>query len=613
MFTGASGGSVCVSLLVLFCFPPAGLASDQISEIATHGNTRGSGVMKGQVLTLNLVVTEGEWHPEAENGPHIPVYAFAEEGKAPAIPGPLIRVPEGTRIQANVRNVLGVPIAVHGFSPRGSKDEPVVLTAGEQHKFDFSAGLPGTYYYWAGPPGAALVQRLAEWSQLSGAFIVDERGSQPSDRVFVIGLWRSWEDREHLKGLKQFGVINGKSWPYTERLSFHVGERARWRWINTTAGFHPMHMHGSYYQVVNRGDGESYQPLTPELRPRVVTELLLQGHTMATIWQPKTPGHWLFHCHLMAHLDPKSSLSAIQGKNPVSGHQHSDMVGLVMALDVLGPSANKEAAYRQARRLTLVIDEKRTNPLEVKLSLLEGKERLESQDLEGPPIVLRRGEAAEITVVNHLAEPTSIHWHGMELESYYDGVPNFTGMGKRLTPLIPPGGEFMARMTPPRAGTFIYHTHWHDIEQLQGGLHGPLLVVEPGKYQPDSEQTFIAAGAPGETNVLLVNGTKTPAPLEWRAGKTYHLRLINISPNLPVTFILDSGSKSLTWRAVSKDGMALPPSQQTLGKAIQLVAIGETYEFETETRPEDLRMRANVAAAPGIIEEQTIELPIRVR
>ena len=40
----------------------------------------------------------------------------------------------------------------------------------------------------------------------------------------------------------------------------------------------------------------------------------------------------------------------------------------------------------------------------------------------GPALVLRRNEPVEITVVNHLGESTAVHWHGMELESIYDGV-----------------------------------------------------------------------------------------------------------------------------------------------------------------------------------------------
>ena len=39
-------------------------------------------------------------------------------------------------------------------------------------------------------------------------------------------------------------------------------------------------------------------------------------------------------------------------------------------------------------------------------------------------ILLKRAQPVSITVDNQLPEPTSVHWHGIELESYYDGVPD---------------------------------------------------------------------------------------------------------------------------------------------------------------------------------------------
>jgi FtsP/CotA-like multicopper oxidase with cupredoxin domain len=96
-----------------------------------------------------------------------------------------------------------------------------------------------------------------------------------------------------------------------------------------------------------------------------------------------------------------------------------------------------------------------------------------------PLLLLRRGEPVDIRVTNRLKEPTSIHWHGLELESYFDGVPGVGRMSSQVTPPILPGESFVAQMTPPRAGTFIYHTHWAHETQLPRGLYGPLLVVEP--------------------------------------------------------------------------------------------------------------------------------------
>ena len=88
--------------------------------------------------------------------------------------------------------------------------------------------------------------------------------------------------------------------------------------------------------------------------------------------------------------------------------------------------------------------------------------RVSPGSIPGPVIVLTRGEPAEIQLVNMLPDPTAIHWHGIELDSYFDGVPGWGGHRGSTTPPVEPGGTFTAKFTPPRAGTFIYHTHWHD-------------------------------------------------------------------------------------------------------------------------------------------------------
>ena len=73
-----------------------------------------------------------------------------------------------------------------------------------------------------------------------------------------------------------------------------------------------------------------------------------------------------------------------------------------------------------------------------------------------PELDLLRGEPVSITIVNHLAEPTSVHWHGIEVQdSYVDGVRGIQRAGGHLSPEIAPGDSFVARFTPPRSG----HVH----------------------------------------------------------------------------------------------------------------------------------------------------------
>ena len=87
-------------------------------------------------------------------------------------------------------------------------------------------------------------------------------------------------------------------------------------------------------------------------------------------------------------------------------------------------------------------------------------------------------------------------------------------------------------MTPPRAGTFIYHTHCHDDVQLRNGLYGPLIVLEPGqKYDPEHDRTFVFSMGKYDPFgfMLLVNGYPQPDPVELHTATRYRLRLINIT------------------------------------------------------------------------------------
>ena len=51
--------------------------------------------------------------------------------------------------------------------------------------------------------------------------------------------------------------------------------------------------------------------------------------------------------------------------------------------------------------------------------------------MTSPPIVLTQHQPAEITIVNRLTMPTAVHWHGIELDSYFDGVAGWGGAGGR--------------------------------------------------------------------------------------------------------------------------------------------------------------------------------------
>ncbi len=586
--------------LTLFCVPPMRLEADQLGHpagapqalaIAANDNRAPAGKVENGILKLHLQIREGQWFPEAESGPSVKIHAFAEAGKQPQVPGPLIRVTQGTAVHATIHNALPSGTArVYGLHPRpAERAEAIEVPAGESREARFTLDAPGTYYYWASTTGEPLETREGIDGLLTAGLIVDAANGDKNDRVFVIGKWASPHPLGNPLRRVVF-AINGKSWPHNEKLTHAIGQEVHWRWINTTNRSHPMHMHGFYFRVDSTGDRSRDNIYAAEDRRMAVTERMPIGGTMATTWVPETEGRWIFHCHIQAHF---SNELGLEGPEPHSGPHPKwggGMKGLVLGITVL-PSETSVPFSQQSkpRQLRLLVREKPATWDAAKAhvyQLQEGPEEpsLDRATVPGSPIVLTKGEPVEITVVNRLKQPTAVHWHGIEIESYYDGVPEWGGMGTQVTPPIAPEESFLVRITPKRAGTFIYHTHWHDPVQLSTGLYGPLIVLEPGqRFDPAKDKTFIISrgGTDNATAPVLLNGSVQPAAQRLVKGVNYRFRFINISDNLgDLRVSLSREGSPLTWRPIAKDGATLPASQQRSRPARQVVAVGETYDFE---------------------------------
>jgi FtsP/CotA-like multicopper oxidase with cupredoxin domain len=268
------------------------------------------------------------------------------------------------------------------------------------------------------------------------------------------------------------------------------------------------------------------------------------------------------------------------------------MAGLVLGITV---SENRVSVVepRPHKRLRLVAREEAVRGGATVMRgfvVQQGSEpSVDAPTVPGPALILTRGETTSITVVNQMAEPTTVHWHGMELESVYDGVAGWSRTGTRVAPLVAPGDSFTVQMTPPRAGTFIYHTHMDETDQLIGGMYGPLLVFEPGQtLEPDIDRVFVIGGAvhDGEYSHVTINGRLQPTPQAFRAGTPYRLRFINISSDATVELALVENGVPHRWIGLANDGAELPPPLRVDRDARLRFGPGQTYDFNwTPTSP----------------------------
>jgi FtsP/CotA-like multicopper oxidase with cupredoxin domain len=156
----------------------------------------------------------------------------------------------------------------------------------------------------------------------------------------------------------------------------------------------------------------------------------------------------------------------------------------------------------------------------------------------GPTIEAQVGDVLEIHLVNHLPEPTVVHWHGLRIPAAMDG----TGMVQRP---VAPGESFTYRFRVPDAGTFWYHSHYNETVQVERGLYGALIVRAPDEPVFDVERVLVLDDValqedgqikpPGgwveshdgrEGDVRLVNGRQEPE-IQVAAGQVERWRIVN--------------------------------------------------------------------------------------
>lgn len=168
----------------------------------------------------------------------------------------------------------------------------------------------------------------------------------------------------------------------------------------------------------------------------------------------------------------------------------------------------------------------------------------------GEIIRVREGDRVRVMLQNDLPEPTTIHWHGVDVPTNMDGVPDIS------QPAIQPGEKFFYEFEARPAGTRWYHTHFNSAAQMDLGLSAPFIIEPLTPDAPiDREYTLllddwvtgsaIPSATPTEESMMgsmmgdtgpaydtfTINGKAFPVtkPLNVRQGERVRLRLINAS------------------------------------------------------------------------------------
>ncbi|HLO81450.1 MAG TPA: multicopper oxidase domain-containing protein [Chitinophagaceae bacterium] len=580
------------------CDPGKGLSLDQLPRIrhprlvypdeksiypqaVANNNTVPAGKLTNKLLDLQLEVVWSDFYPEGNKRPGLRMVTIREKGKSPSIPAPLIRVETGTRIHAVLHNTLpDSSVTFFGLQKRPSSEyDSIRLKPGETKEINFEAGTPGTYLYGVFIP----TERDQEEQQLGGGFIVDPKGGSLPDRVLVINNAGFYIDTALFKnGYMESLTINGGSWPNTELFTPSVGDTVRWRVINSSIRNHPMHLHGFNFTLQSLGSVLSDSVIKAGYQPSIVTQTMVGRSTMMLKWVPTRPGNWLFHCHLSFHVTPDIRLPGAADLDQPDQSPH--MAGLVVGIQVK-PGTSDLITKGPAKEFNLYVDQyyPGKSPRNGFSLAKDFKPDTNAAFTTGPLLLMKQYQPTYVTVENRMQVPTSIHWHGLDLDSWADGVPDWSASDGKMSPSIQPGEKFTYKLTLMRPGTYIYHSHFNDVRQIASGLYGPLIVMgENQVYDPTTDHFYIVGWKnpePRSFDDVVLNGTTQQPTQDARVGESHRIRLINIQPAGDIKIRMELDSIPYPMKSIAKDGTDFPLIQQTYLKESAFFGVGETADF----------------------------------
>jgi len=140
----------------------------------------------------------------------------------------------------------------------------------------------------------------------------------------------------------------------------------------------------------------------------------------------------------------------------------------------------------------------------------------------GPTIRVNQGDKVRAEFTNNLKETTSVHFHGVEFDDFFqDGVSFVT-----QKPIIP-GETYAYEFTANNSGSLMYHSHHNATDQVGRGLLGAFIVDAKADAEvADREYIWISND---ELGGFTINGHSFPAvgPVLAAVGEKVRVRFMN--------------------------------------------------------------------------------------
>jgi len=396
-----------------------------------------------------------------EASPKHHIHTVAYNGQ---IPGPLIRMREGTPFTAEVRNLSREPEVVHWHGLHlpseidGAMEEGTPMIApGASARYTFSPSPAGFRWYHT-HTFAGKKLTAAQYGGLHGFLLVQPREDQARYDREVFLAFHDWggyfkgSDDGSMQPIYDFATINGKMLGFGEPIKVKPGERVMLHLLNSSpTEVHWISLAGHSFQVVAL-DGN------PVPQPRTVSMLrLAPAERVSAIVTMDHPGIWILG-EARPSIQSKGMGIVVEYANATGKPvwvQHTELIWDYRQFSTPGE------ATPGVKNIELVFDSKFQGHGSEELWTINGLSYPKNSTLANAPR-LERGQRYRFVMKNKSMDdhPVHLHRHTFEVRRLESG-PEIAGLRKDVI-LVPASSTVEVEFLADNPGDTLFHCHQQD-------------------------------------------------------------------------------------------------------------------------------------------------------
>ncbi|MTI56822.1 multicopper oxidase family protein [Geosporobacter ferrireducens] len=475
--------------------------TSQLNTLNSHDYSKGIVKPKeGQTIKRFLRVAK-ETNLEIKEGVTIPVWTYNG-----TVPGEEIRVTEGDFVQVELKNALTEPVTIHWHGyPLDSVMDGVpgfnqdAVRPGETFVYEFSADVPGTYWYHSHQEGSKQVDK-----GLYGALIVEPKNKSKIDKDYTLILDEWMENSmEEMSGMENDGghgsmdmsnseendpvmeeeemmayaydiyTVNGKSGGLIKPIGVKKGDVVRLRFINAGYRSHGIHIPGQDIKIVST-DGQDIHG-ADLIKDQII--LIAPGERYDIEFTVTSDENFIIDVHDdNAYNDQLQIPVVIADGNGMTRIEEELVEYSLFSLENYGQFGTGRFTLDQLYDIDYTVQ------LDASGNDKGMRYTINDKTFDELPLLkLRTGNTVKFTYVNNskVDHPMHLHGHFFQILSKND-IPVAGAAIMKDTLLVKPGEKFVVAFEADNSGRWVQHCH-----ELHHAAAGMMQGIEYEDFVPN--------------------------------------------------------------------------------------------------------------------------------